>query len=113
MAHRCCGVMLGRHHVARAANSHTSPLPLYSSSIMYFRGIVRDEAWNSLTDTARSHADHELGIFLGTGLGLTVIQKTVEGVHTVGVRGRSSCVGGRLNRPDDNVSYRMQMQMLQ
>ena len=61
MAHRCCGVMLGRNQIVRAANSHISPLPLCSSSIMYFRGIERDEVWNSLTDTARSHADHDFG----------------------------------------------------
>lgn len=85
MAHRCCGVMLGRNQIVRAANSHTSPLPLCSSSIMYFRGIVRDEAWNTLMDTARSHADHEFGTVRGTGLGLTVIQRAAEGLRTAGV----------------------------
>ena len=52
---------------------------------MYFRGIVRDEAWNSLMDTARSHADQEFGSVRGTGRGLTVISRTAEGMHTAGV----------------------------
>ncbi len=52
---------------------------------MYFRGIVGDEAWNSLMDTARSHADHEFETVRGTGLGLTVIQRAAEGKHAAGV----------------------------
>ena len=46
---------------------------------------MRVEAWNSLMDTARSHADHELGSVRGTGRGLTVMQRTAEGMHTAGV----------------------------
>lgn len=65
---------------------------------MYFRGIVRDEAWNSLMDTARSHADHEFGCAGGIGLGLTVIQRTAEGINTARIG--LSCVG----RPNDRTT---------